>query len=153
MIPQNDGDTVPIILSYSLYFSPADKGVNACHFALHHTRANAHFLMQFLPFLNKKKWQNPPPLIRKNMHLRSWHAPDMVACQFVLFCFVLVVRDSHSGAHPRTIGYVRFLWSACATSQPLVYCTCHFETCTVPLNEVSEAVDRYAYRPVGKHCQ
>ena len=47
MIPQNDGDTVPIILSYSLYFSPADKGVNACHFALHHTRANVHFLMQF----------------------------------------------------------------------------------------------------------
>ena len=82
MIPQNDGGSAPIILSYSLYFSPADKGVNACHFALHHTRANVHFLMQFRPFLNKKKWQNPPPLIRKNMHLRSWHAPDMVACQF-----------------------------------------------------------------------
>ena len=81
MIPQNDGGSAPIILSYSLHFSPADKGVNACHFALHHTRANVHFLMQFRPFLNKKKWQNPPPLIRKNMHLRSWHAPDMVACQ------------------------------------------------------------------------
>ena len=32
-IAQNDGDTVPIILSYSLQFSPTYKGVNACHFA------------------------------------------------------------------------------------------------------------------------
>ena len=35
-IPQNDGDRVPIILSYRMYFSAASMVMHACHFALHH---------------------------------------------------------------------------------------------------------------------
>ena len=34
-IPQNDGDRVPIILSYRMYFCAASMVVHACHFARH----------------------------------------------------------------------------------------------------------------------